>query len=43
MKLIATAAFGLESVVGRELSWLGYDQQQKENGRVIFEGDLEAI
>lgn len=43
MKLIATAAFGLESVVGRELSWLGYDQQQTENGRVIFEGDLEAI
>ena len=40
--LIATAAAGLEAVVGRELRDLGYDCQV-ENGRVRFEGDLTAI
>jgi putative N6-adenine-specific DNA methylase len=41
--LIATSAFGIESVVGRELGWLGYTDQQVENGRVTFAGDEEAI
>ena len=41
-KLIATAAAGLEAVVGRELRDLGYDCQV-ENGRVRFEGPLSAI
>mgnify|MGYP000134240567 FL=1 len=41
-KLIATAAAGLEAVVGRELRDLGYDCQV-ENGRVRFDGDLLAI
>ena len=40
--LIATAAAGLEAVVGRELRDLGYDCQV-ENGRVRFDGDLLAI
>lgn len=40
--LIATAAAGLEAVVGRELRDLGYECQV-ENGRVRFEGDLSAI
>lgn len=40
--LIATAAAGLEAVVGRELRDLGYDCQV-ENGRVRFEGDLTAM
>lgn len=43
IQLIATAAFGIESVVGRELKWLGYEDQFIENGRVIFSGDESAI
>ncbi len=41
-ELIATAAAGLEAVVGRELRDLGYDCQV-ENGRVRFQGDVRAI
>ena len=41
-ELIATAAAGLEAVVGREIRKLGYDCQV-ENGRVRFEGDCSAI
>jgi len=40
--LIATAAAGIEAVVGREVRALGYDCQV-ENGRVRFEGDVKAI
>merc|ERR1712096_305501 len=40
--LIATAAAGLEAVVGREVRALGYDCQV-ENGRVRFEGDVKTI
>ena len=40
--LIATAAAGLEAVVGREVRELGYDCQV-ENGRVRFQGDARAI
>ena len=43
IQLIATTVFGVESVVARELKWLGYDDQFVENGRVTFSGDLEAI
>lgn len=43
IRLIATSAFGIEAVVGRELNWLGYSDQQVENGRVTFAGDEEAI
>lgn len=39
---IATAAAGLEAVVGREVRELGYDCQV-ENGRVRFEGDVQAM
>lgn len=41
--LEATCAFGLESVVGNELRSLGYHKIKKDNGRVTFEGDWEAI
>ncbi|MFH5804830.1 class I SAM-dependent RNA methyltransferase [Alienimonas sp. DA493] len=37
--LQATAAFGLEAVVGRELEALGLPPTEKEDGRVRFEGD----
>lgn len=43
MHLIATSTFGIEAVVARELNWLGYSDQQVENGRVTFAGDEEAI
>ncbi len=36
IELIATAAFGLESIVARELKNLGYDNLIVENGRVTF-------
>ncbi len=37
--LIATATFGLEKVVGKELKALGYDELTIENSRVKFAGD----
>lgn len=42
-RLVATSAFGLESVVARELYRLGYHDTQTENGRVAFDGDAAAI
>lgn len=41
--LIATSAFGIEAVVGRELEKLGYSDQYVENGKVTFSGDESAI
>ena len=41
--LIATAAFGLEAVVAREIRALGYTDLAIENGRVTFQGDMQAI
>lgn len=41
--LIATAAFGLESIVARELKGLGYDELVVENGRVLFTTDELGI
>lgn len=41
--LIATAAFGVESVVKRELSWLGIEDAKAENGKIYFTGDEEMI
>ena len=43
LELIATAAFGLEAVVARELEGLGYTEQRVEDGRVTFIGDELAI
>lgn len=41
--LIATAAFGLEAIVKREVQKLGYTDMEVENGRIMFKGDLLAI
>lgn len=41
--LIATTAFGLEAVVMRELSGLGYQSKAVSTGRVLFAGDESAI
>jgi len=43
INLIATAAFGLESIVANELKKLGYENLTVENGRVDFAADLSAI
>ncbi|UNL43123.1 class I SAM-dependent RNA methyltransferase [Ligilactobacillus agilis] len=40
--LIATAAAGIEAIVGNELKHLGYEVQV-ENGRVRFQGTIEDV
>lgn len=42
-KLIAPCHFGLEAVLKREIYDLGYEILSVEDGKVIFEGDAEAI
>ncbi len=42
-ELIATATFGLEAVVRRQIEALGYDIIKTEDGKVTFAGDEEAI
>lgn len=42
-ELIAPCHFGLESVLKKEISDLGYNILLVEDGRVTFEGDEEAI
>ena len=41
--LLATCNFGLEAVVARELSNLGYDSKPVGTGRILFTGDHRAI
>ncbi len=41
--LIATATFGLEAVVARQVRALGYQTTEVEQGRVAFRGDAEAV
>ena len=43
MELIATATFGLEAVVRREIEALGYDIVKTEDGKVTYAGDFNAI
>jgi 23S rRNA (guanine2445-N2)-methyltransferase / 23S rRNA (guanine2069-N7)-methyltransferase len=43
LDLIATAAFGLEAVVARELRALGYPANVTAPGRVLFHGNLSAL
>ncbi len=42
-ELIATATFGLEAVVRREIEQLGYKVARTEDGKVTFYGDVRAI
>ena len=42
VKLLATAAMGLESIVAMEVRQLGYEAEV-ENGKVIFEAPISAI
>lgn len=43
IQLVAPCHFGMEAVLKREIYDLGYDITRVEDGRVTFEGDLEAI
>ncbi len=43
IELIATATFGLEAIVAREVKALGYEDVQVENGKVMFTADESAI
>lgn len=43
LKLVATAAFGVEAVVKREILALGYDIISTEDGQITFWGDERAI
>ncbi|MBQ9890887.1 MAG: class I SAM-dependent RNA methyltransferase [Firmicutes bacterium] len=42
-ELIATATFGLEAVVKREIEALGYEITDSRNGRLTYKGDLRAV
>ena len=41
--LIASAAFGVEATVKRELSWLGVEDAKAFNGRIHYRGDEELV
>lgn len=43
MELIAPCHFGMEAVLKREITDLGYEISRVEDGRVFFIGDAEAI
>ncbi len=43
LQLVATAAFGLEAIVVRELEQLGYSPKITRPGRIEFAGDFLAI
>lgn len=43
LRLFATATFGVESVVAREIKHLGYEDTFTDNGRIYFNGDYEAL
>ena len=43
LELIATATFGLEAVVKREIQELGYKILKTEDGKVTYLGDERAV
>ena len=43
LELIAPCHFGLEAVLKREILELGYEITRVEDGRILFEGDAEAV
>ena len=43
MKIIVTCAFGLESLVKRQLLDMGYENLNVNDGRIILEGDIFFI
>lgn len=43
VQISASCAFGLETILKRELGWLGYAPRVVSPGRIDFEADAEAI
>lgn len=43
LELIAPCHFGLEAVLKREILELGYEIIRVDDGRILFEGDAEAV
>lgn len=43
LELVATATFGLEAVVRREIEGLGYRILKSEDGKITFQGDERAV
>ena len=43
LELIATATFGLEAVVKREIEQLGYKIIKSEDAKITFLGDERAV
>ena len=43
LELIATATFGLEAPVKREIEALGYKILKSEDGKITFQGDERAL
>lgn len=43
MTFVAPCLFGLESVLANELKALGAENVRSENGRVLFDGDLQTL
>ena len=43
MELIAPCHFGLEAVLRREITDIGYEISEVEDGRITFLGDEEAV
>lgn len=43
LNLVATAAFGIEAVVKRELEQMNIEVKDTENGRIHFEGSVETM
>ena len=42
-RYIATCLFGIEKILSREIEALGYDVVEVTDGRVTFQGSLEAV
>ena len=43
IELMATSTFGMEALVKKEISDLGYEITEVKNGRITFLGDLQAV
>ena len=43
LQIAAPCHFGMEAVLKREIYDLGYEISRVEDGRVVFEGDYEAL
>lgn len=43
LHIVATSAFGLESIVVRELNKIGVEKTEVENGRISYRGDYQTI